>query len=120
MTYNPAINVTRNDVSAIVRATFPHYKGRKFRVQAKEKVTLSDLNWSGGTRSEYRACTLDGCHTGGADSYNRMAPWENQAEGKSLPIPSGFVVVEHSIFCGKDTGLRIYVNPADMAKLLPR
>jgi hypothetical protein len=114
-----AIPVKRADVAAIVSATFPDYRGRKIKVLATESETIHDLNWSGGSRSEYRSCTLRGQYIGGADRYNQQAPWANQGEGKSVPIPPGAVLVRHSIFCGKDVGLTIYVNPADMPKLLP-
>lgn len=113
------INVRRDDVARIVAATFPGYRGRKIRVGAREKVGLHDLNWSGGSRSEYRAVTLDGIPLGSTAKYAAMAPWAHHAEGATLPVPEGACIVEHSIFCGKDTGLRIYVNPADMPKLLP-
>ena len=32
----------------------------------------------------------------------------------TIPIPPGAVVVKHTYFCGKDCGLTIYINPADM------
>jgi hypothetical protein len=48
-----------------------------------------------------------------------QAPWNNQAEGVTLPVMPGTVLVEHCLFCGTDLGLRIYCNPADMPKLLP-
>jgi hypothetical protein len=111
-------NVKRNEVAAIVNATFGDYRGRKIRVAPTETVHISDLNWSGGTRSQYRACTLDGRSLGGMDRYNAMAPWANPAEGASLPLVPGACVVEHSIFCGKDSGLRIYVHPDDMPRLI--
>ncbi len=113
------ITVKRQDVAQIVRATFPNYKGRKFRIEPASSVTLYDLNWSGGTRNQYRTCTLAGESLGGADKYNTQAPWANQAEGKDVPVPPGAVVVQHADFCGKDLGLRIYVNPVDMPTLLP-
>jgi hypothetical protein len=34
-------------------------------------------------------------------------------------MPPNVIVVEHSIFCGKDVGITIYVRPANLAKLLP-
>jgi hypothetical protein len=112
-------NVRRQDVDMIVRATFPEYRGRKIRVAAAEGVTLHDLNWSGGTRSQYRGASLSGQSLGNADRYNQLAPWDSrQIEGQRLPLVPGVVVVEHSMFCGKDTGLRIYVHPADMPRLL--
>lgn len=113
------INVKRNDIEPIIRATFPGYKGRKIRLLAREAISLQGLNWDGGSRSQYRACTLEGHMTGGSDRYNAMHPMDNPAEGMRLPIPQGAVVVEHSIFMGKDSGLRVYVNPADMPRLLP-
>ena len=119
MAFTDSISVKRQDVAAIVAATFPDYKGRKIKVSSRANIVLTDLNWSGGTRSQYRTCTIAGQGLGGADRYNAQAPWANQAEGKSVPVPPGAVIVEHSMFCGKDGGLRIYVNPADMPKLLP-
>jgi len=113
------IHVTEEQVRPVVRATFPDYRGKKFQVVAAESVTLHDLNWSGGSRSSYRACTLTGAPLGGADKYQMMAPWDNPAERQTLPILPGACVVEHCIFCGQDMGLRIYVHPADMAPLLP-
>lgn len=113
------INVSRADVATIVNATFPGYRGRKIRIGAREKISLHDVNWGGGSKNEYRAVTLEGQPLGSSAKYAAMAPWSHHAEGAILPIPEGACIVEHSIFCGKDIGLRIYVNPADMPKLLP-
>ena len=118
MPYAEPIPVKRADVEPLVRATFPEYRGRKIRVQPRERVTFSSLNWEGGSRSQYRACTLTGQWTGSAAKYNAQAPWANQAEGKSVDIPPGACIVEHVMFCGKDLGLRIYVRPEDMPRLL--
>lgn len=104
----------------IVKATFPAYRKRKVYLRASETVTLSDLNWSGGTRSEYRTCTLDGKPVNDSLKYSMLAPWDNPAEGKTLPIPQGFVCVRGGHFCGKELPLSIMVNPADMPKYLPR
>lgn len=112
------VKVARKDVEAIVRATFPDYRGRKFKVAATESATLHDLNWSGGSRSQYRSCTVTGHPIGSADRFNRLAPWDHQAEGARVPVPPGAVLVRHSMICGKDTGLTIYVNPADMPRLI--
>jgi len=115
---NP-IHVTGDMVAPMVRATFPAYRGKKFQVVAAESVTLQDLNWSGGSRSSYRACTLSGQALGGTDRFALMAPWLNPAEGQTLPIVPGACVVQHILFCGEDHGLRLYVHPQDMAPLLP-
>ena len=111
-------NIKRNEVKAIIAATFYDYNGRKIKVVASQTVTLHDLNWSGGTRYKYKACTIDGKPLGDSSAYNDIAPWNNYAEGAVVPIPSGCVMVSRGCFCGHDTGLTIYVNPSDMPKLL--
>ena len=112
------MRVNRKDVASIVATTFPDYRGRKFNVLAKESITIHDLNCSGGTRSQYRATILAGQPAGSLDHYNAKHPLANLAEGKTLDIPPGFAVVCHSIFCGKDTGLTIYVHPTSLTPAL--
>jgi hypothetical protein len=68
---------------------------------------------------QYRACTLNGQFAGSTDKHNAVAPWENRAEGATIPIPQGHVVVSCGHFCGKPSMLSIYVHPVDMPKLLP-
>jgi hypothetical protein len=120
MAYVEPIKVKKADVARIVAATFPDYRGQKVRVRPATSESLQDLNWSGGSRSQYRACTLDGCPLGSSAEYHTYAPWDSrQVEGQSVPIPPGSVMVRHSIFCGKDTGLTITCHPDDMPKLLP-
>jgi hypothetical protein len=119
MPYVEPVKVKLADVATIVRATFPEYKGRRFRVQPAENVSLQDLNWSGGSRSQYRACTLDGQPLGNADAYNMRWPGDNRGvEGSSVTVPPGCVMVRHSFFCGKDMGLTITCHPSNMPALL--
>jgi len=106
------------EIAAIVRATFPSYRRKKVYLRVVESVTFSDLNWSGGTRSEYRACTLDGQLTGSMDKYHTLAPWDpRQVEGATVPLPQGHVVVRGGHFCGKESLLALYVHPADIARI---
>lgn len=115
-----SIELKANDpaIVAIVRATFPAYRKRKVYLRASETVTLQELNWSGGSRSEYNTCTLDGRAIGSTLPYSAVVPWENKAEGATLPIPSGMACVRGGFFCGKESTLTIIVNPADMPKYL--
>lgn len=112
--------VRKKDVKSIVNATFPGYRGRKIRLVGIEEVILSNINWEGGSRSQYRACTLDGEPTGDMDAFNAMAPWSHNAENARVSIPAGYAVVEHVQFCGKDLGLRIHVHPNSLRPLLER
>lgn len=106
-------------IARLVRATFPQYRRKKVYIRASETVTFSDLNWSGGTRSEYRACTLAGEPRGSMDKYHALAPWDpRQVEGATAPIAPGCCVVRGGYFCGKESLLAIYVHPSDMPKYL--
>jgi hypothetical protein len=112
------MKVKKSDIAGIVKATFPEYKGRKFGLRPVETVMFTDLNYSGGTRNKYRACTTSGESIESKFNLNAMPPWANPFEGKRVELPAGAVVVEHSMFCGQDCGLTVYVNPADMPKML--
>lgn len=125
MTYHPPIEIKgwqkEPSIVAIVRATFPHYRRKTVYVRASETIQFQDLNWSGGTRSEYRACTVNGQAAGSMDRYHQYAPWDaRQVEGKEIPIPPGMIVVRGGHFCGKESILTLHVNPADMPKYLPK
>lgn len=109
-----AIKAKISEVRPLVAATFPDYKGRKLSVEPAVSVTLYDLNWSGGSRNQYRTCTLSGEFIGSADKHNAKAPWVNFAEGQRVEIPPGCVVVKRCIFSGVDCGLTFYIRPDDM------
>lgn len=114
------VHIDRKEVEPIITATFPGYTGKKVQVMAAESVTLRDLNWSGGTRSQYAGCSLEtGRATGNASAGNAAAPWANPYEGAVVPLVAGMALVEHCLFCGKDLGLRIYVHPSMLPKFLP-
>ena len=112
------MKVSRKDVKHLIDATFPEYRGRKISLVSANEVLYFDLNWSGGTRNVYRTTTITGRPLNGAGEFNAAPPRNNPLEGQTLPLPSGYVCVQHSDFCGKDCGLTIYVNPNDMPKWL--
>ena len=114
-----AIYIDPKQAAPIIRATFPSYNGKHCKIRAQDRVTFNGLNWSGGSRSTYRACRLDGTPIESQHDMSAPPPWSNPFEGKTVSIPAGCAVVEHSIFCGKDMGLTIYAPPADVAPLLP-
>jgi hypothetical protein len=107
-------------IAAIVKATFPTYRRKKVLIWHTGSVTLTDLNWSGGTRKEYRACSIsrDGTYVGSLDHFNARPPWDNKAEGKKIDIPQGIIVVEGGYFCGNESILYLHVNPQDLPKYI--
>jgi hypothetical protein len=112
---NPTIKATKKQVASVVARTFPNYHGRKFVVEVAERVTFYDTNWSGGTCNKYAAVTRDG-QTG---FFTAPAPWVNALEGQTVDLPVDVVVVAHEYYCGQDCGLRFYVHPDALPKLLP-
>ncbi len=105
--------------AAIIRATFPDYRKKTVMVWPMEKVELHGLNWEGGSRAEYRLCTLDGLHVAQPVATGAPPPWANPYEGLEVPVIPGTVVVRGGHFCGKVAQLYIYVNPENMPALLP-
>ena len=108
------MKVKKADVRPILKATFPNYKGRTFEVKFVRSVTFHDTNWGGGTRNYYVAIASDGRTA----TPNIPAPWKNMVEGSTVELTPDILVVEHSIFCGKDLGITIYANPTHQPKWL--
>ena len=114
------IQTQSNDksIKAIIAATYPSYKKRNVMICTSTSVTLHDLNWSGGTKSEYRACTIIGQAIPPKIDLSHAAPWDNRYDGSRVEIPIDAVIVQGGYFCGKQATLCIYVRPENMARLL--
>ena len=110
-----AIKLTTKQASKIVAASFPDYRGRKFTLKFEQRITFWDTNWGGGTRNQYAFVSSDGRTA----ILNASAPWVNAIEGQTFDIPADVLVVEHSVFCGKDMGITIYSHPCHLPKWLP-
>lgn len=111
-------HLDRKDVPANLRAG---YSGNKFKAQAVTSVMVrADAGlWSGGTRDFYYMIRLaDGATCAFPGQQN--APWNKERTDKEISIDPGFAIVRHSHFRGDDKGLEFYVNPADIAKLVPQ
>ncbi len=112
------ITIEAKTVKKIIDATFPDYKKRKVYVSASESVRLYGLNWDGGSRSQYRACTINGETNGKHIDMSRQAPWNNQYEGLEINIPPDCVIVSGGVFCGKTATLHLHVHPSNMLKFI--
>lgn len=119
------VDVKDPSVSAIIAAAFPNYKGKKpVSVYSAETVELSGTYWDGGSRSTYAAVAMqDPPVSRPLPRYNPPqfgGPIETPAIALQItPGKLSLAIVEHSIFCGKEMGLRIYVHPQALARLLP-
>ena len=111
---NTRIKITRKQAEPILAHSFPNYQGRKITLEFTDKVSFYDTNWSGGTCNQYAAVRADGA----SRKIYAPAPWVNPIEGKTIPLPEDVIMVEHSHFCGVDSGIHIYANPIHAPRLL--
>lgn len=112
------IYLERNQVPAFLRNG---YNGARLRAEPCTHMTIqADAGlWSGGSRETFSAIDLASGRTiplpGQASS-----PWDPARQAREIEIKPGFAIVKHAIFSGNDMGLTFYVNPADIAALLPK
>lgn len=106
-------------VSDIVKSAYPGYRGRRpVRVQSREKYRVSDY-WSEGSRTYARFLHLPTRRFIKAEQMG----FEQQEQNNPFSLMIGDVkltpetaVVEQSIFCGKNMGIRIYLHPDTYAE----
>jgi diaminopimelate decarboxylase len=94
------------------------YRRRKVRVKATESVTLTDLNWSGGTRNTYHAMDIESGQIVTASQLSRPHPMHNEAEGARVALAPGRAIIRTGTFLGKEAMMIIYVHPSNMPALL--
>ena len=94
-------------VKQVAKNAFPNYNGRKFKVQFGTKNMSIRSYWDGGSRTYYALVNLATMEAKHAPTSH---PFFNKVdvEVDNVEIPQGFVIVAHSIFCGKDMGLTVY------------
>jgi hypothetical protein len=96
-------------LKSLAKLAFPGYRGRKYRLEYREKLTTASY-WSGGSRDTY--CLID-LATRRPTPIAGINPIGFQGPTPTTQISPGQVLVEHTIFCGKDIGITFYLNPAD-------
>lgn len=103
--------------SQVLQSTFPEYHGHTFKLEIRSHIRLTGAYWSGGSKSDYALYNTD---------INKAvslpdAPFlqHSQLHETDIEIPQNFIIVEHSIFCGKDSGITFYVSPKANTHLLP-
>lgn len=97
------------------------YTGKTFRAEISASATIPAHAglWDGGSRESYSLVEIA---TGRAVPFSGQtsAPWSPERREVVFDIPAGFVVVRHSVFCGKDMGVQFTLRPEDAAPLLPK
>ena len=99
------------EIKRIAKLAFPDYRGRKFRYDTRIPTKLESY-WSEGSRDSYAFVELKTGKVAAVQSNHPFFEAGRPSELKALP--AGFVIVEHSIFCGKDMCLTVYVNACDI------
>jgi hypothetical protein len=102
----------------VVRAADPSYRKHQAIVNAVEKLSLGGSHWSGGSRSTYTAVNLVTMQSKGAPQYD-PPQFGGPKTDPIVSIPEGAAIVATGVFCGKTATATVYLNPANMAQLLP-
>lgn len=109
-----AIYTDAPEVRRIASLAFPAYTGRKFKVDTLTGPKRLDSCWSGGSRDYYVVIDLE---TGQSVPIpENGTPFSNGGQiftVDNLPRPN-IAIVQHTIFCGKDLGITIYVSPENL------
>lgn len=103
-------------IKKIVNASYPSYRGRKFKLSTDIPTKLNSY-WGGGSKDDYVFYELS---TGKVYQVEDNHPFFTPNKARDLDsLPKGIVIVKHSIFCGKDSGITIFANQEDLVPLLP-
>lgn len=118
MTNSTSIKVRRSDkaIKPILAACYPNWNGRKITIKAASTYRMANY-WADGSRDEVKAYSLVDGQV--AETLQAASNPMNGAAHAELEIPAGVLLVEHSVFCGQDAGVTIYVHPSNLRGLLP-
>jgi hypothetical protein len=94
-------------VKKLSKVVYPEYNGRKFSAEVKSRYFLSNY-WDGGSRNYMVAIDLKTARIM-EPSRGSTIPF-NSIANTCIDIPPGVGILEHSFFCGKDMGIRLYVS----------
>ena len=101
----------------IALTAYPGYTGKKFQIEVSSFPIDVRSYWEGGSRSYYTFLRLD---TLAIMSIPQQSAFDKQVVGAdSVNLIPGMVCVKHTIFCGKDAGITIYVHSDNAPRLLP-
>jgi hypothetical protein len=113
------IYVERSDATIDRICRLMGYDGRKVKIRVTDKVRLAGTYWEGGSKSDYTAFDLNTLTSREMPAFN-PPQFGGPTQTPEVTLFDGLAIVEHSMFCGKDTGLTVYINPSNAAPLLPK
>lgn len=96
-------------MAQLAKRAFPSYRGRKFRLETMKRPRRLASYWDGGSRDTFRAYRVE-------QKTFFTPPTVYPFGGDNNPdfVPeSGVILIEHSVFCGKDVGCTIYTYEED-------
>ena len=93
-------------VKKLLAATFPEYRGRKVKARLWTGPRRLENYWDGGTRSYYKAVRIV---DGAIADFGTDNPFLASAH-EPVDLPAGVLLVEHSYFCGTDTGITVWAR----------
>jgi hypothetical protein len=112
--------VVKPDASlkAIIAACYPDVTIRKgISIEAQDRPLDVCSYWDGGSRNYFVFYCLT---TGAVVPMPAQSAYDRPMGGADrVTLPDGIVCVERSYFCGRDCGVTLHVNPANMPRLLP-
>ena len=108
--------VTLSGFPEIARLMPVGYKKRKAFIQSREKITLSNTYWDGGSRSSYTIVNI----VTGKVTYDSYAACPPQFGGITpvVEIDNDIAIIETGVFCGKPATASVFVSPENYNKLL--
>jgi len=104
------------EVKAMAHRAFPGYTGRTFKLNNSGRPVNMTSRWDGGSRDYFVVLQL-GTNTTKAIPQN--GTMFDHVNVESTPVLPGFIILEESIFRGKNMGITFHVNPENAIAFLP-
>jgi hypothetical protein len=100
-----------DNMKLVLKTTFPSYTGRKIKIVVDDFPTRIDSYWDGGSKTTYSFFDISSKRIYNVGSNHPMFE-RDKPRTMSRPL-LGVILVAHSIFMGKDTGITFYVMQED-------
>jgi len=101
------------EVKRVARTAFPDYSGNKFSVDTYSGEMRLDSCWDGGSRDYYSLVDLGGMRAVSIPENGN--PFSSGGQiFKASSLPFNVAIVQHTIFCGKDLGITVFVQPENL------